>query len=328
MNITPQTHTLLIPTAVNPQTDNLRRENNLREVIAKPAAASQSAAEKGVASEKERGRTPSQNSEHIDFENIRKQAELDAQTINGESERENDSSEQSAQQKYNDADIDSDIESDSEPQDEKPVDDFTAPDSIEEFKQQQIINDLQQRDKEVRAHEFAHTSVGGASTGAPSYTFEVGPDGKKYAVGGEVSVDLSKIDGNPRATIAKMKQVHAAALAPANPSTQDTRVAASAAKIILQAQSELAAINLDDPHNAKESDEENKSGEFAVKNGNEKSEDVDFDTLVNRTLDAQEKLSPSRDISVDERSLRIESFYSGINKAYEKEPSFNFQLTA
>ncbi|MFQ3195165.1 MAG: hypothetical protein ACI9N3_001999, partial [Colwellia sp.] len=46
------------------------------------------------------------------------------------------------------------------------------------------------------------------------------------------------------------------------------------------------------------------------------------------TLDAQEQIVPSRDVSVDERSLRIESFYSGINQAYEKAPSFHFQLTA
>ena len=51
-----------------------------------------------------------------------------------------------------------------------------------------------------------------------------------------MSVDLSAVDGNPQATIAKMQKVHAAALAPANPSIQDTRVAASAARTILQAQ--------------------------------------------------------------------------------------------
>ena len=94
MNITPQTHTLSIPTAVNPQTDNLRRENNVREVIAKPAAASPSGAEKGVASDKERGRSPAQNNETVDFESIRKQAESEAKTINGEGDRQNDSSDE------------------------------------------------------------------------------------------------------------------------------------------------------------------------------------------------------------------------------------------
>ncbi len=324
MNITPQTHTLSIPTAVNPQTDNLRRENNLREVIAKPAAASQSAAEKGVASDKERAKTPAQNNESIDFENIRKQAELEAKTINGESDREKDSSEQSAQQQ----DLDADGDPENEQQSEASTD--TSPDlnSLEEFAQKKILTELKLRDQEVRTHELAHASVGGATTGAPSYTFEVGPDGKKYAVGGEVSVDLAKIDGDPRATISKMQKVHAAALAPANPSIQDTRVASAAAKIILQAQSELAAIRLDDPKREKESSVLIKSNNFLDKENSGKSDDVDFDTLVNRTLDAQEQIAPSRDIAVDERSLRIEKFYSGINQAYEKAPSSNFQLTA
>jgi len=320
MNITPQTHTLSIPTAVNPQTDNLRRENNLREVIAKPAAASQSAAEKGVASEKERSKTPAQNNENIDFENIRKQAELEAKTINGEGDREQGSSEQSSQQQL--------VDSENEQQTEPSTDDSPEPNSLEDFAQKKVLNELKLRDQEVRTHELAHASVGGATTGAPSYTFEVGPDGKKYAVGGEVSVDLSKIEGNPRATIAKMQKVHAAALAPANPSIQDTRVASSAAKIILQAQSELAAIRLEDPERAKDSSILIKPNDVFEKENRKNSEDVDFDTLVNRTLDAQEKIAPSRDVAVDERSLRIEKFYSGINQAYEKAPSSNFQLTA
>jgi hypothetical protein len=323
MNITPQTHTLSIPTAVNPQTDNLRRENNLREVIAKPAAASQSAAEKGVASDKERGRTPAQNNESVDFENIRKQAELDAKTINSEGDSQNNAEDQSSAQKFlaQETNTEPNVEA------EQPSDGSPTANSPEAFAEQKIINELQLRDQEVRSHELAHASVGGASTGAPSYTFEVGPDGKKYAIGGEVSVDLSRIDGKPRATIAKMQKVHAAALAPANPSIQDTRVAASASKIILQAQSELSAISLDDPAKAKELNVLIKPNDVFAKEDKNKPQE-DFDTLVNRTLESQETITPSRDISIDERALRIENFYSGINKAYEKEPSFHFQLTA
>jgi hypothetical protein len=331
MNITPQTHTLSIPTAVNPQTDSLRRENNIREVIAKPAASNQSAAEKGVASDKERGRSSAQNNETVDFENIRKQAELEAKTINGGSERQNDSSdEQSAAQKYLAKELAAEVENEDNQSTEKSPDVNGSPtlNSPEAIAEQKVINELQLRDQEVRSHELAHASVGGASTGAPSYSFETGPDGKKYAVGGEVSVDLSRIDGNPRATIAKMQKVHAAALAPANPSIQDTRVAASASKIILQAQSELAAINLDDPAKAKDLNISIKTKDVFAKEENKKSEDIDCDALVNRTLDAQEQIVPSRDVAIDERSLRIESFYSGINQAYEKAPSFHFQLTA
>jgi hypothetical protein len=327
MNITPQTHTLSIPTAVNPQTDSLRRENNVREVIAKPAASNQSAAEKGVASDKERGRSSAQNNETVDFENIRKQAELEAKTISGDSNRESGSSEQQSAAEAFLANENA-IEDDSEngQNSASSPDGKAAPNSREAFTEQRIINELQLRDQEVRAHELAHASVGGASTGSPLYTFEMGPDGKKYAVGGEVSVDLSTVNGDPRATITKMQKVYAAALAPADPSIQDTRVAASASRAILQAQTELAAISSADTSEAKNVTIQGKSRD--VFSAEENQETEDFDTLVNRTLDAQEQIVPSRDVSVDERSLRIESFYSGINQAYEKAPSFHFQLTA
>src|SRR5262245_16473571 len=42
------------------------------------------------------------------------------------------------------------------------------------------ITELAARDSEVRAHEQAHASVGGAYAGAPTYSFSRGPDGKRY----------------------------------------------------------------------------------------------------------------------------------------------------
>jgi hypothetical protein len=74
-----------------------------------------------------------------------------------------------------------------------------------------------------------------------SFTYQRGPDGAQYAVGGEVSIDLSPVQGDPQATIEKMRIVRAAAMAPAEPSGQDRAVAAQAMQIMLQAQSELAA---------------------------------------------------------------------------------------
>jgi hypothetical protein len=314
MNITPQA--IPIPTAVNPQTDNLRRENNIREVIAQPAAASQSAGEKGVASDREKAKTPAQNNEFVDFENIRKKAEKEASEVSGDSGQQQGSSDDSSQSDQPNSG------NETSAQNEKS--------SIDVFAEQQKIEELKQRDKEVRSHELAHASVGGASTGAPSYSFEVGPDGKRYAVSGEVSVDLSRVDGNPRATIAKMQKVHAAALAPANPSVQDTRVAASASKIIAQAQTELSAIALDDPEKIRTEPGIIKSNDvFAQEAGDyNDTSGADFDRLVNQTLKAQEEIAPSRDVSVNERALRIEGFYSDINQAYEKEPRHHFQLTA
>ena len=90
--------------------------------------------------------------------------------------------------------------------------------SEDEFK---MIEDLKMRDREVKAHEQAHKSVGGQYTGAISYSYQAGPDGKRYAVGGEVPIDVSPVSGDPQATMTKMTIVRAAATAPAEPSAQD-----------------------------------------------------------------------------------------------------------
>lgn len=102
------------------------------------------------------------------------------------------------------------------------------------------IRQLGVRDREVRMHEQAHKAVGGQYAGAISYTYERGPDGRRYAVGGEVPIDLSEAD-DPEATIAKMQIVRRAALAPApaEPSAQDRRVAAEASSIEQRARAEL-----------------------------------------------------------------------------------------
>ncbi|TMO90589.1 catalase, partial [Pseudoalteromonas sp. S3260] len=84
--------------------------------------------------------------------------------------------------------------------------------------EQQQIQELAERDREVRTHEQAHASVGGQYAGSPSYDYQRGPDGKNYAVGGEVQIDVGEVPGDPQATIEKMQQVRSAALAPAEPS--------------------------------------------------------------------------------------------------------------
>lgn len=103
------------------------------------------------------------------------------------------------------------------------------------------IAELVSRDAEVRAHEQAHAAVGGVYAGAPTYTFTRGPDGKRYAVGGEVSIDVSAVPNDPEATLRKMEIVLRAALAPAEPSAQDLRVAGRAQAQMTQARAELAA---------------------------------------------------------------------------------------
>jgi hypothetical protein len=112
----------------------------------------------------------------------------------------------------------------------------------QQAQQQQQITELASRDREVRSHEQAHAAVGGSYAGAPTYSFKRGPDGQAYAVGGEVSIDVSPIPNDPAATLRKMEVVQQAALAPAEPSAQDLRVAAQAQVLAAQARSELAAL--------------------------------------------------------------------------------------
>ncbi|MEQ8398608.1 putative metalloprotease CJM1_0395 family protein [Thalassobaculum sp.] len=107
--------------------------------------------------------------------------------------------------------------------------------------EQEQVRELQQRDAEVRQHEAAHAAAGGQYAGSPTYTYQTGPDGRQYAVGGEVSIDTSPVRGNPEATIQKAQQIKAAASAPADPSSQDRRVAAQADALRQQAQAELQA---------------------------------------------------------------------------------------
>ena len=95
-------------------------------------------------------------------------------------------------------------------------------------------------DAQVRAHEAAHLAAAGpyATTGA-SYSYMIGPDGQRYAVGGSVGVDLSPIPGNPEATVRKMRAIRRAANAPGQPSSADMRVAAKAYRLEQEAQQKI-----------------------------------------------------------------------------------------
>ncbi len=109
--------------------------------------------------------------------------------------------------------------------------------SAQDLKQ---IETLKDRDREVRAHEAAHLAAsGGLARGGASFSYKRGPDGNLYAIGGEVSIDISPVSGEPEATIRKAETIKRAALAPANPSSQDRSVAASAAQMEASARMEL-----------------------------------------------------------------------------------------
>jgi hypothetical protein len=83
--------------------------------------------------------------------------------------------------------------------------------------------------------------VAGSMGGAATFTYETGPDGKSYAVGGEVPVDMSG-GRTPEETVARAAQIRAAALAPADPSPQDLAVAAEATAMEAAAREQIAGM--------------------------------------------------------------------------------------
>lgn len=116
----------------------------------------------------------------------------------------------------------------------------------QEFSQEELkqIKQLKARDREVKAHEQAHLSAAGSyALGGTSYTYQKGPDGVNYAIGGEVNIDTSEVPGDPTATLRKAETIRRAALAPAEPSTQDQTIAQKASAMAAKARAELYKNN-------------------------------------------------------------------------------------
>lgn len=105
--------------------------------------------------------------------------------------------------------------------------------------QQRQVVWLQQRDTHVRQHEAAHQAAGGSLTGGATFSYQIGPDGRSYAVGGEVPVRLAS-GRTPEETISNARQARRAALAPSDPSAADLSVAAAATELEQAAQAKKA----------------------------------------------------------------------------------------
>lgn len=202
----------------NPAMDMARRDNLRREVIEPVAAMERSAAEKGLlADEKSRNGNSSSPATYDDVKS--KGLEYRQAVVEKDPQSDSEQEKQGSSEQQED-----------DPQQQK-----------EEQAEQKQIAELKARDQEVKVHEQAHAAIGGQYAGSPSLEYETGPDGQQYAVGGEVRIDVSAVPNDPRATIQKMQQVKAAALAPAEPSSADRSVAAQASRTLMEAQAELAA---------------------------------------------------------------------------------------
>ena len=147
--------------------------------------------------------------------------------------------------------------------------DPSNPENLSE-EERKKVQELQKADREVRAHEQAHKAAGGAHAGSPTFKTVRGPDGKSYAVSGEVKIDTSPVANNPDATIRKLEQVKRAALAPANPSGQDRRVAAEAEAKIQAARQEKREAEAEELKKANEKNGGQASGPAASSVGDAK----------------------------------------------------------
>ena len=96
------------------------------------------------------------------------------------------------------------------------------------------------RDAVVRSHEKAHLSaLGPYAASLVDYSTVKGADGRAYATGGSIKVDLSPVPGDPEASLRKARAVLAAAEAPGDPSAADRAVAAKAYRLMRDAAREL-----------------------------------------------------------------------------------------
>jgi hypothetical protein len=115
------------------------------------------------------------------------------------------------------------------------------------------VQALHAQDREVRSHEASHIAAAGPyATGSPTFKYERGPDGKLYAVEGEVQIDVSEVPNDPEATIQKAQTVRRAANAPAKPSAQDRRVALEATILEAQARQEQMQERIEEFNKGKE----------------------------------------------------------------------------
>lgn len=134
---------------------------------------------------------------------------------------------------------------------------------LTEAEQKQVM-ELKKRDRQVKSHEQAHLAAGaGHIVQGAQYTFQQGPNGVRYAVGGDVRIDVSPVPGDPEATIEKAEQIRQAALAPPQPSAQDRQVAAEAMKMKNEARAEKLKAEAEEKSQGAPEAESSQAGDAA-----------------------------------------------------------------
>ncbi len=149
------------------------------------------------------------------------------------------------------------------------------------MQQVQQVRELQSIDRNVKAHEAAHQAAGGGLAGAASFSYTRGPDNQMYATAGEVPIRMQK-GRTPEETIANARQVVAAAMAPADPSPQDYRVAANALKMEFEARAEATKLKAQEAQEKNEENEENEEKQENLDTNNQDSKDSSEKAKTNK----------------------------------------------
>jgi len=231
MNITPS-YPNIVPLAQQPATEAARRDSALRERIPQPAETNSGKTENRFGSSADTPpryvtNTSVPASDTYSLTSLKNSALKTTTDTTLPAEQTVTAATDQSQKKGDSSSGDSSAEQNSDSDKQKTQ------------KEAQAVKDLKARDAEVRTHEQAHKSAGGQYAGSAAFDMTKGPDGQEYATGGHVDIDVSPISNDPQATINKMAQVKQAALAPAEPSSQDIKVATNADMVASAARSEL-----------------------------------------------------------------------------------------
>ncbi len=291
----------VFPNTLHPPTEAARRDNQQRQVIAQPKEVSSFAREPEVGAEKDRAK-PQVSAQYPQVQD-QQQAKVNERDANQQQQGQQQQGQQQDQQQ---------TDSDQSSARQRGQQDLSE-------SEQKKVDELADRDQEVRTHEMQHQAVGGQYARAANFEFERAPDGKRYAVGGEVSIDVSEVANDPQATIAKMQQVQRAALAPAEPSAQDRQVAAQAQQKAAAAQQEL---NHSQVSSLLASDEQPSA--FSVNNETVQPDGLSEQVRQQQNAQALQQRYPDIAQQMARRNASIQQRYAS-SSAFRQQPQFNLQ---
>ncbi len=101
--------------------------------------------------------------------------------------------------------------------------------------EQKAVNELKSRDKEVRLHEAEHMrNPELISVGGPKFTYAIGPDGKAYAIGGNVTLTTGK-PKSPEDAMQKAMALKNSSMGVGEPSSKDIGASISAGAMFQEA---------------------------------------------------------------------------------------------